>query len=208
MSRITSLLRAAAHRRALAPAGLLAGGLDAGDSIEMRPASWVERSRHPWTLAQAMSQAQPSPPRLSQHPAPARASANFTAQVMARLSTPPPEPDLRETRARAMRAHVRRLAGVYLSLVLVGAVGVALLAVLAPWTLVGLAAAIVSLALVALAFAAFVARLTGGAISGFGVAYLAMLATLSSSLLLVARRFGRRPSRGVSKAADKRLMRP
>ena len=106
-----------------------------------------------------------------------------------------------------MRAHVRRLAGVYLSLVLVGGVGVALLAVLAPWALVGLAAAIVSLALVALAFAAFIGRLTGGAISGFGVAYLAMLATLSSSLLLLARRFGRRPSHSAS-AADKRLLRP
>lgn len=203
MSRITSLRRAAAHRPALAPAGLIAGDLGAGLPVEMRLASGVAVSRDSW----AMSQAQPSPPRFSQHPAPVRTSADFTAQVMARLSAPPPEPDPRESRARAIRAHMRRLAGVYLSLVLVGGVGVALLAVLAPWALVGLAAAIVSLALVALAFAAFIGRLTGGAISGFGVAYLAMLATLSSSLLLLARRFGRRPSHSAS-VADKRLLRP
>ncbi|HEU5344296.1 MAG TPA: hypothetical protein VFX31_01520 [Ktedonobacterales bacterium] len=207
MSRIISPRRAAARRRGLAPAGLVAGGLGAGFPFEMRPASGVEISRDSWAMSLAMSQAQPSPPRFSQHPSPARASADFTAQVMARLSTPPPEPDPRESRTRTMRAHVRRLAGVYLSLVLVGGVGVALLAVLAPWALVGLAAAIVSLALVALAFAAFIGRLTGGAISGFGVAYLAMLATLSSSLLLLARRFGRRPSHSAS-AADKRLLRP
>ncbi|HKT37464.1 MAG TPA: hypothetical protein VJR48_03775 [Ktedonobacterales bacterium] len=204
MSRITSLLRAAAHRRGLTPAGLVAGDLGAGHPIEMRPASWVEISRDPW----AMSQAQPSPPQFTRSPAPARTSADFTAQVMARLSAPPPEPDPRETRARAFHAHMRRLAGVYLSLVLVGAVAVALLAMLAPWTLVGLAATIVSLALVALTLAAFIGRLTGGAISGFGVAYLAMLATLSSSLLLLARRFGRRSSRRASAAADKRLIRP
>jgi hypothetical protein len=141
----------------------------------------------------------PPAPRFTPHASPARASSDFTAQVMARLATPP-EPDPREARARQMRAHVRRLAGVYLTLVLVGVVALIVLAALAPWTLVGLVAGIVSLALVAMAVAGFISRLTGGAISGLGVAYVAMLATLSSSLLLIARRIGR----GSSHAARKR----
>jgi hypothetical protein len=99
-----------------------------------------------------------------------------------------------------MRAQMRRLAGVYLTLVLVGVVALIALAALAPWALVGLVAGIVSLALVAMTFAGAISRLTGGAISGLGVAYVAMLATLSSSLLLIARRFGR----GSSRAARRR----
>jgi hypothetical protein len=157
------------------------------------------------TVTYAMAQMSPMSPMspMSQGPQPlapippraptARASADFTAQVMARLATPPTEPDPREVRARQVRAHVRRLAWVYLALVVVSGVALLALATLAPWMLLALIAAFISLALIAMTFATFISRLTGGAISGFGVAYLAMLATLTAPLLLLARRTGRRP---------------
>jgi len=213
MRQITSLLRAVAPNRR--PAGVIRVLGDApADISNCAPhpvsayATQAVRSAERWAelvslqLASAMSQMAPTPPapRFTPHASPARASSDFTAQVMARLATPTPEPDPREARSRQMRAHVRRLAGVYLTLVLVGMVALIVLAALAPWTLVGLVAGIVSLALVAMAVAGFISRLTGGAISGLGVAYVAMLATLSSSLLLMARRIGR----GSSRAARKR----
>lgn len=154
------------------------------------------------TATCAMAQMSPMSP-MSQGPQPlapippraptARASADFTAQVMARLATPPPEPDPREARARQVRAHVRRLVWVYLALVVVSGAALLALATLAPWMLLALIASFISLALIAMTFATFISRLTGGAISGFGVAYLAMLATLTAPLLLLARRTGRRP---------------
>lgn len=213
MRQITSLLRAAALRRRPAGDTYIPGDTPADISTTAPHhisvhAKQAVRSAERWAqivsfpFASAMSQMAPTPPapRFTPHASPARASSDFTAQVMARLSTPPPEPDPREARSRQMRAHVRRLAGVYLALVLVGVVALIVLAALAPWTLVGLVAGIVSLALVAMAFAGFISRVTGGAISGLGVAYVAMLATLSSSLLLIVRRIGR----GSSRAARKR----
>lgn len=205
MRQITRLLRAVAPRRRPAGVSYIIGDAPADISSSAthpcsaqavrRVEAWAEIvSLH---LASAMSQ---TPPRITPHASPARASTDFTAQVMARLAAPPPEPDPRESRARQMRAHMRRLAGVYLTLVLVGVVALIALAALAPWALVGLVAGIVSLALVAMTFAGAINRLTGGAISGLGVAYVAMLATLSSSLLLIARRFGR----GSSRAARRR----
>jgi hypothetical protein len=144
-------------------------------------------------LTHATLQAQqPAPPIPHGTPA-VRASSDFTAQVMARLTTPPPEPDPRETRARQVRAHMRRLARVYMTLVLASGVALLALATLAPWLLLGLVAALVSGALIAMTFAAFVSRLTGGVVSGFGVAYVAMLAALAPPLLLLARRAGRGP---------------
>ncbi|HZC04222.1 MAG TPA: hypothetical protein VE338_01140 [Ktedonobacterales bacterium] len=133
---------------------------------------------------------QPAPPLPLGAPS-ARASADFTSQVMARLSTPAPDPDPRETRAKLMRAHARRLASVYATLLLASGVVLLALTVVAPWLLLGLVAAIVSAVLLAMTFATFVSRLTGGLVSGFGVAYLAMLATLTPPLLLLARRSGR-----------------
>lgn len=213
MRQITSLLRAAALRRR--PAGVVYPIGDTPADISTTAPHPVSthltravRSAERWAeivslqSASAMSQMAPTPPapRYTPHTSAARASSDFTAQVMARLAAPPPEPDPREARARQVRAHVRRLAGVYLTLVLVGVVALIVLAALAPWTLVGLIAGIVSLALVAMAFVGFISRVTGGAISGLGVAYVAMLATLSSSLLLIARRIGR----GSSHAARKR----
>jgi hypothetical protein len=211
MRQITSQLREAATRRRLMGAGNDAGGASADHSVDMsdttgtatpralpraqaahaarRAACLIELLSAQVALAMAQ---QPSPP--VPHGAPsARASADFTAQVMARLATPPPEPDPREARAKRMRAHVRRLAGIYLALVLVSGVALLALATLAPSLLLGLVAGIISLALIAMTFAAFISRLTGGAISGFGVAYLAMLATLTAPLLVLARRTGRGP---------------
>lgn len=208
MRQITSLLRAVAPRRRPAGVNYVIDDAPAdfpNNATHLFPAhaEQVVRRVEAWAeivslqLASAMSQ---TPPRFTPHATPARASSDFTAQVMARLATPPPEPDPREARARQMRAHMRRLAGVYLSLVLVGVLALIALAALAPWALVGLVAGIVSLALVAMTFAGAISRVTGGAISGLGVAYVAMLATLSSSLLLIARRIGR----GASHAARKR----
>lgn len=211
MRQIPSLLRAAATRRRLIGVGNGADGASADHSLGMidttatvepqtrRMLSALRHiaSRADWQPARlapaayAMSQAQPPSPLIPRPTSSARASADFTAQVMARLSTPPPEPDPREARARRARAHIRRLAGVYLALVLVSGVALLALATLAPWMLLSVVAAIISLALIAMAFAAFISRLTGGAISGFGVAYLAMLATLTAPLLLLARRTGR-----------------
>jgi uncharacterized membrane protein len=88
---------------------------------------------------------------------------------------------------------MRRLARVYMTLVLASGVALLALATLAPWLLLGLVAALVSLALIAMTVAAFVSRLTGGVVSGFGVAYVAMLAALAPPLLLLARRAGRGP---------------
>ncbi|HEY7850791.1 MAG TPA: hypothetical protein VIC27_12050, partial [Ktedonobacterales bacterium] len=101
-----------------------------------RAACLIELLSAQLTLAMAQ---QPSPPIPRGAPS-ARASADFTAQVMARLATPPPEPDPREARAKRMRAHVRRLAGVYLALVLVSGVALLALATLAPSLLLGLVA--------------------------------------------------------------------
>jgi hypothetical protein len=205
MRQITSLLRAVAPRRRPAGVSYVIGDAPADISNSathpcsaqavQRVEAWAEIVA--LRLSSAMSQ---TPPRITPHASPARASSDFTAQVMARLAAPPPEPDPRESRARQMRAHMRRLVGVYLTLVLVGVVALIALAALAPWALVGLVAGIVSLALVAMTFAGAISRLTGGAISGLGVAYVAMLATLSSSLLLIARRVGR----GSSRAARRR----
>lgn len=191
MRHITSQLREAATRRRM---------IDAGDApadhstyttqiglVAHTTACWAElmaaRLRH------VAFHSRPSfPPGLQITPT-ARASSDFTAQVMARLTTPPPEPDPREARARRVRAHVRHFARIYMALVLASGVALLLLATLAPWTLLDLLGLIVTMALMAMSFAAFVSHLTDGVISGFGVAYVAMLVALA--LALLARRTAR-----------------
>ncbi len=200
MRQITSLLREAATRRRLIDAGNDAGGAPADHSTvtlstlsaraAQSAACWAETLSA--RLTYAFQAQQPSSPAPQMTPV-ARASSDFTKQVMARLASPPPEPDPRETRAKQTHTHMRRLAGVYMALVLASIVALLLLAMLAPWLLLGLIAAGVSLALIAMTFAVFVSRLTGGVVSGIGVAYLAMLAALAPPLLLLARRTGRRP---------------
>src|SRR6185312_13332150 len=219
MRQIPSLLRVAATRRRLPGVGNDADDAPAGHSLDMPESreTCVPPTAHTSHIARrlacqaealtarlatvtyAMAQMAPMP----QGPQPmapipprapsARASADFTAQVMARLATPPPEPDPREAQVRRVRAHVRRLAWVYLALVLMSGVALLALATFAPWMLLALIAAFISFALIAMTFATFISRLTGGAISGLGVAYLAMLATLTPPLLLLARRTGRGP---------------
>ena len=217
MRQIPSLLRVAATRRRLHGVGNGADDASAGHSPKThdetratRALPTLQAARAVRCLARqaealttrlcgmtyAMAQMSPGPQPMAPIPprAPsARASADFTSQVMARLATPPPEPDPREARARRVRAHVRRLAWVYLALVVVSGAVLLALATLAPWMLLALIATFISLALIAMTFATFISRLTGGAISGLGVAYLAMLATLTPPLLLLARRTGRGP---------------
>lgn len=197
MRQITSQLREAATRRRL----IDAGGAPT-DHIPDTVSPLVPRSA--WRFAcwaEALALRAPRMGALAHQPAPptprfstpVRASTDFTAQVMARLATPPSDPDPREVRQKQARARMRRLASVYLTLVLASGVALLVLATVAPWALLGLAAVGVSVALVAMTFASFVSRLTDGLISGFGVAYLAMLAALAPPLLLMARRAGRRP---------------
>ena len=117
-----------------------------------------------------------------------RTSADFTAQVMARVSSIPPEPDPRELRARRSRTHMRRFARVYLALVIVSGAALVALGFYAPWVLLEALAGIVSASLVAVTLASLVSNATDGVISGFGVAWVAMLAALFPALFLVGRR--------------------
>ncbi len=179
MTQITSLLRVAASRRALLAAAAPAP-ITPAPAAQMPPSALaLEAQRPPYD-----SQSFPTPP--------ARASADFTARVMARVTAQPPEPDPRELRAQLARARLRRLARVYVTLLVVSGVALLALALLAPWLLVGGVAAIVSLLLLAVTFATLISAVTGGLISGFGVAWLAMLAALTVPLLVLARRAGRR----------------
>ncbi len=131
-------------------------------------------------------------PRL---PRSTTAPKDFTAQVMARLATPPPPPDPRLERTRTVRARAGAIARVYITLILAAAVGVALLALVAPWMLVMGVAGVISAALLLVIGVAFIARATGGFISGFGVIYAVMLAALTPSLLMLWRRFRRQRAR-------------
>src|SRR5579859_6522413 len=119
-------------------------------------------------------------------PQPSAAPKDFTAQVMARLSTPLPPPDPRLRRTREMRARAGLIARAYVTLILVATIAIALLALFAPWTLITLLAAVISAALLIIAGIAFIGRATGGFVSGFGVVYAAMLAALTPPLLMLA----------------------
>lgn len=190
MRQITSQLREAATRRRVMDASVA----PADHSTSTIPVTRIARQAACWaevSMARLSSSAfesrQPAPPVPQVTPT-ARASSDFTAQVMARLASAPPEPDPREVKAKQAHAHMRRVAHVYLTLVLASGVTLLLLATIAPWVLLWLVAAAVSLTLLAMTFASFVSGLTDGVISGFGVAWLAMLAALAPPLLLLARR--------------------
>lgn len=142
-------------------------------------------------LTGALFHSRPSYPPAPQTNLTARASSDFTAQVMARLSTPPPEPDPREARAKRVRAHMRRFTRIYIALVLISGVALLALAAFSPRILFGMVSSIVSLALAVMAFATLIGRLTNGVISGFGLAYVAMLAALALPLAVLARRTAR-----------------
>ncbi len=120
---------------------------------------------------------------------------DFTAQVMARIATPPPTPDPRLERARHVRARAGFIARAYFTLILAAAVSIALLALVAPWTLVTVVAGAISAALLLITGLAFIARATGGFVSGIGVLYAAMFAALTPSLLMLWRRIKRQRSR-------------
>lgn len=194
MRHMTSQLREAASRRHV----IDASAAPAVHTPYRAQAAHTLRAAAYWSEILAVrfsmlaSQSQQSVPPLPQTNPNARVSSDFTAQVMARLATPPPEPDPRETRAKQARAHMRRVAHIYLTLVLASGVALLLLATVAPWALLGLVTGIVSLALLAMTFASYVSRLTDGVISGFGVAWLVMLAALVPPLLWLARRTARR----------------
>ena len=133
--------------------------------------------------------------RTPRSPQSTTAPKDFTAQVMARLATPPPPPDPRLARARVVRAKAGVIARVYITLILAAAVGIALLALVAPWALMTIVAGIISAALILVGGVAFIARATGGFVSGFGVIYAAMFAALTPSMLMLWRRFRRQRTR-------------
>lgn len=142
----------------------------------------------------AMQQRRSDPP-IVRMPPPPRTSADFTARVMERVATTPPGPDPREMRARRSRAHIRRLARIYLALIILSGAALVALTVFAPWTLLAALAAIISAALLVMSLGATISDATDGLISGFGVAWVAMLAALVPLLWLMARQatHGRKP---------------
>lgn len=100
-------------------------------------------------------------------------------------------------------------AQVYGILVLASAVTLAALAVTAPWVLVALVAGVMSFVLVALTALTLMSRVTGGALSGLGLAYAAMLAALAPPLLMLAKRTRRGASApGMSARDHQRLTSP
>ena len=131
-------------------------------------------------------------PRPLQSPT---APKDFTAHVMARLSTPLPPPDPHPKRKRQVRARAGLVARVYVTLLLLAAVAIVFLALIAPWALVAAVVSVISAALLILGAVTFVGRATGGLVSGLGVIYAAMLAALTPSLLMLAHRFRRQRSR-------------
>lgn len=155
---------------------------------------WAEPLAARLAAPVAFQQRNSAPPVI--HTPPPRASADFTAQVMARVATSPLGTDPRDVRARRSRARMRRLARVYLTLIIVSGVALVALAIFAPWTLLAALAAIVSVATLALALTTLVSDATDGVISGFGVAWMAMLAALVPLLWLMARQAtrGRKPA--------------
>lgn len=166
----------------------------------MRPISSRQReesaSGRPYDAADASLQLALRPElRTPRSPQSTTAPKDFTAQVMARLSSPPPPPDPRLQRKHQVRAKAGLVARVYMTLVLAAAVAIALMALIAPWALVAVVASVISGVLLAVGAIAFVGRATGGFISGFGVIYAAMLAALTPSLLMLARRFRRQRPR-------------
>lgn len=142
----------------------------------------------------AMQQRRSGPP-IVRMPPPPRTSADFTARVMERVATTPPGPDPREARVRRSRAHMRRLAHIYLALIILSGAALVAMTVFAPWMLLAGLAAIVSAALLLAGLGATISDATDGMISGFGVAWIAMLAALVPLLWLMARQatHGRKP---------------
>lgn len=191
MRHITSPLREAASRRqvsdaAVGPADHSTAQFTTQANHAMRNAACRAETLLTYLSLSALQSRQPAPqaPRMSP---PLRTSPDFTAQVMARLASTPLEPDPRDRRERKGRAHMRRFARIYLALVLVSGVALGVVAALAPSVLLGMLTGIVSVALLAVAFTSFVSSATDGVISGFGVAWLAMLAALAPPLWLLAR---------------------
>ncbi len=194
MRHITSQLRVAATRRRMRNADeALAHSVTTMRIVPTDQFSYIsplvdlttERRAHEASQSPRPLPPAPSAPRTA---LPARASSDFTGQVMARLATPTPEQDPRERKARQTRSKMRRLVGVYLALVLLSGVALLLIAAFAPWTIMGLVTALVSGTLLAMTLASLVSRATGGVVSGIGVAYIAMLAALAPPLWLLARR--------------------
>ncbi len=192
MRQITSQLRAAATRRRLIDADVASAAYRptrfAATALR-RSACWAEEKMIRVALAAPFAnQSAPRTPQMAPSP---RMSSDFTSQVMARLSTQPPEPDPREKRAKQARAHMRRLARVYLALVVIGVAVLIATAVLDPSALLGVVAATISLTVLMMTLADTISRLSGGLISGVGVLYLAMLAALAPPFAIIARRTGR-----------------
>ncbi len=204
MSHIASRLREAATRRRVMDAVVDTSRphiTHRSTSAQLAPHSadqWASAVGAELLAPLAFEERRSSPPAL-RVVAPPRTSTDFTAQVMARVASMPPEPDPREQRARVRRAHMRRFARIYLMLVIVSGAALVALAFYAPWAPVKALASVISATLVVVTLASFVSNATDGLVSGFGVAWVVMLAALAPALFLVTRRTtrkrGARPQR-------------
>lgn len=193
MSHIASRLREAATRRHVMDAVVdISRPHIIHHATSAQPAlhsadHWAAAVGAEWRAPFAFAERRSSPPAMRIVATP-RTSADFTAQVMARVASIPPDPDPRELRTRRSRTHLRRFARVYLALVIVSGVALVALGFYAPWVLLEALAGIVSASLVAVTLASLVSNATDGVVSGFGVAWVAMLAALFPALFLVGRR--------------------
>lgn len=190
MRHMTSPLREAASRRQvrdadIGPADHITQSTNQA-SHAVRNAACRAETLLTYLAPSALQRRQSAPPAPRMAPPP-RTSPDFTAQVMARLASTPLEPDPREKKERKVRSHLRRFARIYMALVLISGVALGIVAAFAPSVLLALLTGVVSAALLAVAFASFVSSATDGVISGFGVAWIAMLAALAPPLWLLAR---------------------
>jgi uncharacterized membrane protein len=87
---------------------------------------------------------------------------------------------------------MRRFARIYLALILVSGGALVALGIYAPWVPMKALAGIISATLVAVTVTSIVSAATDGVVSGFGVAWVVMLAALAPALFLVTRRTARR----------------
>jgi hypothetical protein len=138
----------------------------------------------------------PSAPQAGKAPpsVPRTAPKNFTAQVMARLTTPA-TPDPEFARIQRARKRARFFARVYITLILLAALGAVLIALFAPWALAAGLSKLVALGLYIFSALAYIGRSTGGFVNWTSAIYALMLVALAPILALLWRRTRRKRAR-------------